>query len=70
MSEIYLKSNISNPLMGLNNKVCENPRYWCRNHQVWLSENDVDKKRCRHKLTFDMIGEYVCPSLEVKEPCW
>ncbi len=53
--------------MGLGNKICNNPIYWCRLHQVWLSENDVNRKRCRSKLDFDMMGTHRCGNLERKE---
>lgn len=49
--------------MGLNNKTCRNPKYWCRLHQVWLSEEDAKKKHCMNKQTYDMISTYVCTSL-------
>lgn len=31
--------------MGLDNKICKNPIYWCRLHQIWLSEDDAKKKQ-------------------------
>lgn len=52
--------------MGLDNKICENPVYWCRLKQVWLSEEDVQKKQCKNKLTFDMIGYSRCGNLVKK----
>lgn len=52
----YRKADARNPHMGLNNRICRNPEYWCKLHQVWLSENDVAKKQCKHKPTFDMMG--------------
>lgn len=52
------------PFMGLDNKICKNPVYWCRLHQVWLSEDDVKKKQCKCKRTFDMVGTYRCGNLE------
>lgn len=52
--------------MGLNNKVCTSPKYWCRLHEVWLSEEDVKRKKCREKLTFDMLSTYKCRCLEKK----
>ena len=63
----YLQANASNPYMGLDNKICTNPVYWCRLHQVWLSEEDVARKRCNNKLTFDMLDTYKCGNLEKKE---
>lgn len=53
-----------NPCMGLNNKICNAPKYWCRLHQVWLSEKDVQRKRCDNRLTYDMIGFAKCTNLE------
>ena len=55
-----------NPFMGLDNKICKDPVYWCRLHQVWLSDEDVKKKRCNCKKTFDMIGAYRCGNLVKK----
>ena len=63
----YKKADQRNPYMGLNNKICENPVYWCRLHQVWLSEEDVKKKKCLNKLTFDMISTYRCGNLVKKK---
>lgn len=60
----YLIANKSNPYMGLNNKICKNPTYWCRLHQVWLSEEDVIQKHCKNKVTFDMMRTYRCRCLE------
>jgi hypothetical protein len=61
------KADIRNPWMGLDGKICENPAYWCRMHEVWLSEEDVAKKRCLAKLTYDMISYRRCHNLERKE---
>ena len=55
------------PFMGLNNKICKNPAFWCRLHQVWLSEEDVRRKRCRERQDFDMLGTHRCGNLERKE---
>ena len=60
----YLTANAKNPYMGLDNKICKNPTYWCRLHQVWLSEEDMKRKRCKNKPTFDMLGVYRCGCLE------
>lgn len=59
----YQIADPKHPLMGLDNKICRNPVYWCRLHQVWLSEDDVERKRCKCKMTFDMIGAYRCGNL-------
>lgn len=64
---IYQIADQRNPYMGLDNKICRNPVYWCRLHQVWLSEDDVKRKKCKRKPTFDMIGTYRCLCLERKE---
>ncbi len=54
------------PFMGLDNKVCTSPAYWCRLHRVWLSEEDVERKKCMCKPTYDMIGVRRCGCLEKK----
>lgn len=38
-----------------------------KENQVWLSEDDVERKHCKCKMTFDMIGTYRCSCLERKE---
>jgi len=53
--------------MGLDNKPCLDPVYWCPIHQVWLSKEDAQRKGCFNKMSFDMIGPYVCPSLQEKD---
>jgi len=63
----YIIANKANPFMGLDNKICKNPTYWCRLHQVWLSENDIKRKQCRNKLDFDLRGVHKCGNLERKE---
>ena len=63
----YLKADAKYPRMGLDNKLCTDPKYWCRLHQVWLSEKDDERKKCRCKPTFDMIGTIVCGNLEKKD---
>lgn len=60
----YLTADAKNPYMGLDNKICKNPTYWCRLHQVWLSEEDVQRKKCKNKPTFDMIKFHRCGCLE------
>lgn len=62
------KADTRNPRMGLNGVVCEHPAYWCRLHEVWLSEEDVERKRCRAKPTYDMIATRRCNCLERKSP--
>lgn len=61
-----VKADAKNPWMGLDGEVCRKPAYWCRLHEVWLSEEDVARKKCRAKMTYDMIGERRCNCLEKK----
>ena len=63
----YKIADARNPKMGLNNKICKNPKYWCRLHQVWLSEKDVERKHCKSKPTIDMIDTRLCTNLVRKE---
>ena len=64
MNNIYKEANeAGNPKGGLNNTICENPAYWCKSHQVWLTEEDVERKKCTCRPTFDMIGVEKCNSL-------
>jgi hypothetical protein len=58
------KADYRNPWMGFDGKVCENPVYWCRLHEVWLSESDVKQKKCLSKLTPDMMGIHKCNCIE------
>ena len=60
---MFTRADAKNPYMGLNNTICQNPAYWCRLHEVWLSPEDVIKKKCRNKPTFDLIGTYECGNL-------
>ncbi len=62
----YMIADRKHPFMGLNNRVCQNPKYYCRLHRVWLSDGDVKKKRCKEKPDFDMIGVHLCKNLEKK----
>ena len=62
----FPKADTKNPWMGLNGVICENPAYWCRLHEVWLSEADVEKKHCLSRLTYDMIGTCRCNCIEPK----
>lgn len=45
---------------GLNNKPCTEPKYYCRSHQVFLSDEDVATKKCMCKPTFDMLSTHPC----------
>ena len=62
----YMIADARNPFMGLGNKTCQNPEYWCRLHQVWLSEEDALQKKCKEKQDFDMLGTHRCNCLERK----
>lgn len=63
----FPKADYRNPWMGLDGKICVSPVYWCRLHEVWLSEEDVARKNCSARLTFDMIARKRCNCLEHKE---
>lgn len=62
----YLRADSKNPYMGLDNKICSSPMYYCKSKQVWLSVEDVKRKKCLCKPTFDMIGVNKCYSLVKK----
>ena len=62
----YKIADARNPNMGLSNNNCKCPKYWCRLHQVWLSESDVKRKHCKEKPTMDMIGTRCCGNLTEK----
>lgn len=64
----YKKADARNPYMGLDNKICENPVYWCRLHEVWLSEKDAERKKCKAKLSYDMLDRRKCNCLVKKQP--
>ena len=61
------KADCKNPWMGLDGQICKNPAYWCRLHEVWLSQSDVEKKKCNSKMTFDMLSVRKSNCLEKKE---
>lgn len=67
MGMTYMVADARNPYMGLNNKVCQKPAYWCRLHRVWLSKEDVRRRRCREKEDYNMIGTHRCRNLEKRE---
>lgn len=46
--------------IGLNNKPCADPKYYCRSHQVFLSDDDIVTKKCMCKPTFDMLSTHPC----------
>lgn len=60
----YLIADEKNPFMGLNNRICRKPIYWCRTHRVWLSDEDVGRKSCMAKPDYNMIGTHRCGCLE------
>ena len=62
----YKIADARNPNMGLNNKPCKFPKYWCGLHQVWLSESDIKRKHCKERPTMDMIGTRLCTNLVKK----
>ncbi len=53
--------------LGLFNKECSDPKFYCRCHGLFLSEKDVEMKKCYHKPTKDMISEMVCPYIRTYE---
>lgn len=59
-----------NPWMGLNGRVCKTPAYWCRLHEVWLSEEDAAHKKCMARPTYDLLGEYRCGNIERRTNPW
>ena len=63
----FLKADARHPNMGINNKPCKDPKYWCRIHEFWLSEDDVQKKGCRAKMSADMMERRLCTSLEERD---
>lgn len=62
----FPKATARNPWMGLNGEVCKAPAYWCRWHEVWLSESDVALKKCLAKPTYDMLSTRKCNCIERK----
>lgn len=63
MSCIY-KTRDDDSCIGLNNQICESRDYYCRSHRIYLSLADVERRRCLHKPTFDMISTNSCNWLE------
>lgn len=63
---MFLKATATNPYMGLDNKICKDPVYWCRLHEVWLSNEDIEKKKCKKRLSYDMMSYNRCTCLERK----
>lgn len=60
----YKKAIKGKSFIGLDGNICEKPKYWCRLHQVYLSEGDVIKKHCKCKYSFDMISAEMRGDLE------
>lgn len=61
MEEKYLNAtNTTIKYIGLDNKECKNPAFYCRSKKVFLSQEDVEKKGCNVKPTADMISTRVC----------
>ena len=58
------KTRDDDSCMGLFNQTCESKDYYCRSKRVYLSQADVEKKRCLCKPTFYMIGTNICNWLE------
>lgn len=55
------------PAMGLDNTVCANPVAYCISKRVYLSTDDVAKKKCTQKPTIDLIGAFRCNWLQMLE---
>ena len=60
------KADCKNPWMGLDGQICKAPVYWCRLHEVWLSQADVERKKCNSRLAYNMLSTYKCNCLEKK----
>lgn len=63
MARGMLSADARNPRMGLFDTTCEDPVYWCRLHEVWMSEEDVVRKGCKAKHTLDMIATRRCGNI-------
>lgn len=50
--------------IGLYGKKVKNPVYYCRSHNIYLTEEDVKLKKCLCKPTADMISTQRCKWLE------
>lgn len=55
-------TNVTDPniKMGLDDKICDDPKYFCLCHKVYLNDADVKRKSCRQKMTLDMMGFVKC----------
>lgn len=58
------KSIDNDPNMGLQNKECLFKDYYCGLHRVYMDTEDVRRKKCLCKPTFDMMGTNRCPYLK------
>lgn len=67
MKQTWTKADFRNPYMGIENRICKNPKYWCRLHQVWLSEEDAISRKCFCRPTYDLISVRKCNCIETKE---
>lgn len=65
--EEKFKTIDDDPDMGLGNKKCLQKDYYCGSHRVYLSEEDVKRKKCLCKPDVDMIGFHICPNLKNME---
>ena len=62
VTEYKNMTNVSdtNIKMGLNNTVCNNPKYFCMSHKIYLSPEDVQEKHCLQKMSADMLSTQKC----------
>lgn len=61
---MYKKAIKGKFFMGLNNRICYDPKYWCRLHEIYLSEKDVERKHCKCKCSANLLDTYICGNLE------
>lgn len=67
MAKHKYKTVDDHPRMGLDNEVCKHPVAYCISKRVYLSADDVAKKRCTCKPTVDLRGEVRCNWLRALE---
>lgn len=48
------------PHMGLNNKICKDPQFYCKSKRIYLSKEDAEQKGCFKKLSPDMMEYKRC----------
>lgn len=63
MYKTNMDHHASNEYIGLDNKICENPTHYCKIHLIYLSDSDVERKKCLCKPTYDMISTAKCKAL-------